>query len=114
MHDLSHLIHDFGRRARAAARRLRQCDADQKNRAIVAMADRLIAEQDGILAANQDDLAKAKAEGLSNAMIDRLTLDGRRLLAMANGIREVAALPEPVGEIIRDWIRPNGLRIQKV
>src|SRR5688572_28338352 len=109
MNDLTQLIHDFGRRARTAARQLRQCDADQKNRAIVAMADRLIGAQDDILAANREDLGTAKSEGLTNAMIDRLTLDGGRLLAMANGIREVAALPDPVGEIIRDWIRPNGL-----
>src|SRR5688500_10238250 len=114
MHDLTNQIHDFGRRARAAARQLRQCRTEQKNRALCAMADRLVAEQESILAANAKDLEKAKAEGLTSAMIDRLTLDGKRLAAMAEGVREVATLPDPVGEIIRDWTRPNGLRIQKV
>ena len=114
MNDLTHLIHDFGRRARAAARLLRQCGSEQKNRAILAMADRLMGERESILAANAKDLAKAKAEGLTHAMIDRLTLDSQRLATMAAGIREIAALPDPVGEIIRDWTRPNGLRIQKV
>ena len=107
-------IHDFGRRARAAARKLRQCPTEQKNRGLLAMADRVGAMQDEILAANARDLAAAKADGLSAAMIDRLTLDAKRLAAMADGIRQVATLPDPVGEIIRDWTRPNGLRIQKV
>jgi glutamate-5-semialdehyde dehydrogenase len=114
MNDLTHLIHDFGRRARTAARLLRQCGSEQKNRAILAMADRLMGERERILTANAKDLAKAKAEGLTNAMIDRLTLDSQRLATMAAGIREIAALPDPVGEIIRDWTRPNGLQIQKV
>src|SRR6202000_2405832 len=67
-----------------------------------------------ILEANAKDVAKAAADGLSKAMIDRLTLDTKRLEAMADGIRQVAALPDPVGEKIREWTRPNGLRISKV
>ena len=112
--DLTAQIHDFGRRARAAARLLRQASTEQKNRGIVAMAEQVLAMQEEILAANHQDVEKAKADGLSAAMIDRLTLDAARLAKMAEGIREVAALPDPVGEIIRDWTRPNGLRIQKV
>ena len=112
--DLTAQIHDFGRRARAAARRLRQASTEQKNRGIVAMAEQVLAMQGEILAANRLDVEKAKADGLSAAMLDRLTLDAARLSKMAEGIREVAALPDPVGEIIRDWTRPNGLRIQKV
>ncbi len=111
--ELQNQIHDFGRRARAAARLLRQCSTDQKNRGILAMADQVLAAQEEILAANRADLDAAQADGLSAAMIDRLTLDPKRLAKMADGIREVAALPDPVGEIIRDWTRPNGLRIQK-
>ena len=107
-------IHDFGKRARAAARKLRQCSTEQKNRGLLAMADRVGTMQDEILAANAQDVAAAKADGLSAAMIDRLTLDPKRLAAMADGIRQVATLPDPVGEIIRDWTRPNGLRIQKI
>ena len=111
--DLQTQIHDFGRRARAAARLLRQCSTEQKNRGIIAMAEQVLAAQEEILAANRADLEKAQADGLSAAMIDRLTLDPKRLAKMADGIREVAALPDPVGEILRDWTRPNGLRIQK-
>jgi glutamate-5-semialdehyde dehydrogenase len=114
MSDLKEQIHDFGRRARAAARLLRQASSEQKNRGLLAMADQLISQEEEILAANARDLEQAKADGLSAAMMDRLTLDPKRLEAMAAGIREVAALPDPVGEILRDWTRPNGLRIQKV
>jgi glutamate-5-semialdehyde dehydrogenase len=107
-------IHDFGKRARVAARQLRQCTAEQKNAGLRAMADEIIAAEPELLAANAQDVAKAKTNGLSDAMIDRLTLNSKRLVAMADGIRQVADLPDPVGEIIRDWTRPNGLRIQKV
>ena len=110
---LTDQIHDFGKRARVAARQLRQCTAEQKNAGLRAMADELVAAQDAILSANAKDLEKAKAAGLSAAMIDRLTLNPKRIAAMADGIRQVAELPDPVGEIIRDWTRPNGLRIQK-
>jgi glutamate-5-semialdehyde dehydrogenase len=114
MSDLTATIHDYGRRARAAARQLRKCATEQKNRGLLAMADRLVSMQDEILSANAQDVEKAKTDGLSPAMIDRLTLDPKRLTAMTEGIRQVAALPDPVGELIRDWTRPNGLRIQKV
>jgi glutamate-5-semialdehyde dehydrogenase len=111
---LADQIHDFGKRARAAARLLRKCSTEQKNRGLHAMAERVVAMQDEILAANAQDVEKAQADGLTAAMIDRLTLNPKRLVAMADGIRQVAELPDPVGEIIRDWTRPNGLRIQKV
>ncbi len=111
---LNEQILDFGRRARAAARQLRLCSTEKKNAGIRAMADELLAAQDAILAANAQDVERAKASGISAAMIDRLTLDPKRLAAMAEGVRQVAELPDPVGEVLRDWTRPNGLRIQKV
>jgi glutamate-5-semialdehyde dehydrogenase len=111
--NLSEQILDFGRRARAAARELRQCPAEQKNAGVKAMADELASAAPVILAANAEDVARAKTAGLSGAMIDRLTLNPKRVSAMADGVRQVAALPDPVGEIIREWTRPNGLRIQK-
>ena len=114
MTDLKSQIEDFGRRARAAARVLARTSAEQKNRGLLAMADEIVAAAGSILEANAQDVAKATADGLSKAMIDRLTLDTKRLEAMADGIRQVAALPDPVGEVIRDWTRPNGLRISKV
>ena len=114
MTDLKTQIEDFGRRARAAARLLARASRELKDGGLLAMADEIVAGATEILAANTQDVEKAKANGLSGAMLDRLTLTGQRLAAMADGIREVAALPDPVGEIIKDWTRPNGLRIQKV
>ena len=111
---LQEQILDFGRRARAAARLLARASSGQKNRGLLAMADEIVAAAPEILAANARDVEKARAAGLSGAMLERLMLDQARLEAMADGIREVAALPDPVGEILRDWTRPNGLRIQKV
>jgi len=110
---LSEQILDYGRRARAAARALRLCTTEQKNAGIRAMADELLAAESAILAANAQDLEKAKASGLSGAMLERLKLDPKRLAAMADGVRQVADLPDPVGEIIREWTRPNGLHIEK-
>ncbi len=110
---LADTILDYGRRARAAARALRLCTTEQKNAGIRAMADELLAAEPAILAANAEDLARAKTAGLSGAMLERLKLDPKRLAAMADGVRQVAALPDPVGEIIREWTRPNGLHIEK-
>ena len=112
--DLQNQILDLGRRAHAASRALAKASTEQKNSALLAMADALEKETDAILVANTSDLARAKANGLSAAMIDRLTLDPKRIKAMADGIRQVAALPDPVGENLRDWTRPNGIHISKV
>jgi len=114
MIELQEQILQYGRRARAASRLLARMSSEQKNRGLLAMADEIVASAEEILAANAKDLEGAKAAGLSSAMIDRLTLSNKRLLAMADGIRQVADLPDPVGESIRDWTRPNGLRITKV
>ena len=107
-------IYDYGRRARAAARVLARTSTEQKNAGLLAMADEIVSAAEPILAANAKDLEKATADGLSKAMLDRLTLTTSRLGAMADGIRQVAALPDPVGEVIKMWTRPNGLRISKV
>jgi glutamate-5-semialdehyde dehydrogenase len=112
--DLKSQILDFGRRARVAARVLAQLPTDQKNAALGAMADEIVAHTDPILSANEKDLATARTNSLAGAMIDRLTLSPRRIAAMAAGIRQVAALSDPVGEIIREWTQPNGIRISKV
>lgn len=112
--DLEQTILDMGRRARAAAHELVKLTTEQKNRILQAMADRLLADEAVILAANARDLERAEANGLSGAMIDRLRLDPKRLAAIAQAVREVAALPDPVGEVLADWTRPNGIRIRKV
>ena len=114
MPDLKEQILEFGRRARAASRQLARLDAAKKNAGLMAMADEILAARDEILAANARDVEQGKVNGLNAAMLDRLTLNEKRLVAMADGIRQVAALPDPVGETIRDWTRPNGLRITKV
>ena len=112
--DLKEQVRDFGRRARAAARQLSQLSADQKNKGLLAMADEIVARTATILAANEKDLAHAREHQLPAAMIDRLTLSAARIEAMAQGIRQVAALPDPVGEILREWTPPDGIRISKV
>jgi glutamate-5-semialdehyde dehydrogenase len=114
MTDLAVQMQELGRRARAAARVLARATAAQKNAALEAMAEEIVRSGAAILAANAEDLARGEASGLTGAMLDRLRLNPQRLEAMAGGVREVAALPDPVGEKIREWTRPNGLRISKV
>lgn len=111
--DIQAAIHDMGRRARAASRELVKLSPQQKNAILLAMADEIVAQEEIILAANAKDLARAETNGLSKAMIDRLTLDSKRLAAIAQAVREVAALPDPVGEVLTEWTRPNGLHITK-
>ncbi|MEO7319416.1 MAG: glutamate-5-semialdehyde dehydrogenase [Chthoniobacteraceae bacterium] len=111
---LNELILEYGRRARAAARVLAGLDAAAKDAGLLAMANEILAASGEILAANARDVEKGAANGLSKPMLERLTLNDKKLAAMAQGIRDVAALPDPVGETIRDWTRPNGLRITKV
>ncbi len=103
----------MGEQARAASHALTKLSTAEKNAILLAMADALVAREPEILAANALDLAAATEAGLSAAMQDRLRLDSTRIAAMANGIREVAALHDPTGEILREWTRPNGLRLVK-
>ena len=98
-------------RAQSAAARLAQLTTAQKNAILLAMADAIAANAASITAANQADL---DSSGLIGAMRDRLLLTPGRIAAMVSGVREVASLPDPVGETIADWTRPNGLRIRKV
>ena len=114
MAGLAQQIEELGKRARAAARALALCSKDEKNAALMAMADAIEAAKDDILAANAKDLEAAPGYGLNAAAVDRLRLDSARLSAMAKGVREVAGLPDPCGEIIREWTRPNGMKITKI
>jgi len=111
---LQEQIQDMGRRALAASRDLALLHADRKNRILLAMAEGLLHHESEILSANAQDLQAAQARGLSSAMIDRLTLNPKRLEAMAQGVREVAELPDPVGETLAKWDRPNGISIEKI
>ncbi len=112
--DLAHEILDLCQRAKAASRVLARFSSEQKNAGLLAMADALLAHEAVILEANAADVAAAKGNGLAAAMIDRLRLDSKRLVAMAEGVRAVAALPDPASEVIKQWTRPNGIEISKV
>jgi glutamate-5-semialdehyde dehydrogenase len=107
-------IVELGRRARAASRQLALAGTDTKNAALLAGADLLVGAAAEILDANERDLRAADAAGATRTQIDRLRLDHAKLEGMAAGLRQVATLPDPVGEITEGWARPNGLRISKV
>jgi glutamate-5-semialdehyde dehydrogenase len=104
----------LGRQAREASRQLAQLTTAEKNGCLLAMADAIEADGQAIQKANAIDMEEAASTGLSNAMLDRLKLDDKRVAAMAKGLREVAALPDPVGRLLDDRTRPNGLRLQKI
>ena len=108
------MIDAIGERARAAARRLARTTTESKNSALFAMARRLEEAADAVLEANRDDVARAEKDGIPRALLDRLRLDGSRLAAMAAGLRSVAALPDPVGEVTAGWRLANGLDIARI
>jgi glutamate-5-semialdehyde dehydrogenase len=108
------LMLQIGRNARAAAHPLSIASAERKHAALVSMAREIIDRKDAILAANALDLDNARASGMAASFIDRLTLNEARIRAMADGIRTIAELKDPVGEIIAEWDRPNGLHIERV
>ena len=101
----------MGQRAREASYELGNAKTTEKNNALEKMAEALIVNKDEILKANELDLQASMEKGTSKAMLDRLALDEGRIEAMADGLREVIALPDPVGEVLTMWKRPNGLQI---
>jgi len=107
-------IRTLASRCRDAAQPLARCTGAQRAALIEGMATALDADAGSILAANARDLEAAREKGTGSAMLDRLALDPKRLSGVADALREVAALPDPVGEITRDDVRPNGIRVQKV
>jgi len=108
------VMSSMGQRARAAASVLAFASTDAKNLALTAAADAMIAEKEAILAANAQDLAEATERGISTAFLDRLTVTEVRIEAVARGLREIAALPDPVGTVMASWTRPNGMEISRV
>ena len=102
------------KKARAASIELAKLSADMKDRALCRMAKALEANTDKILSANKQDAETAKARGMKPAQLDRLALDKRKIESMARCMREVSALPDPVGEIVKTWTRPNGLIISQM
>jgi len=107
-------IPELGRRAKAASRLLATASTAAKDDALSGAADLLVDRADEILEANAVDVERATTGGTAATVIDRLRLDRSRVASMANGLRQVAALPDPVGEVLDGWTRPNGLRISRV
>ncbi|WP_419856372.1 glutamate-5-semialdehyde dehydrogenase [Candidatus Poriferisodalis sp.] len=104
----------LGQRAKAAATVLAQASGAVRDDALLSAADLLGEATDRVLAANRDDVANAEAAGISATLIDRLRLDSGRISAMAAGLRNVAALADPVGQVVDGWVRPNGLAVERV
>jgi glutamate-5-semialdehyde dehydrogenase len=112
--DIAGIMAEVGRKAKAAAAPLAIAGTEQKNKALLAAANAIIESRDAILEANKLDLANAAASGMAASFVDRLTLDDKRIEGIAEGIRAIAALPDPVGAVIAEWDRPNGLHIERV
>jgi glutamate-5-semialdehyde dehydrogenase len=107
-------IVDLGRRAKAASRVLATASTATKDAALATAADLLVQRSAEILDANAADVARAESDGVTSTVIDRLRLNGSRIEGMAAGLRKVAMLDDPVGEVVGGWTRPNGLRISRV
>src|SRR5262245_12431212 len=112
--DLTAYCEQLGRAARAASRRLAAANGEQKNRWLLGAAQALETRTPEILDANATDIAKAADYQLAPAMVDRLRLNPERIRGMAQGLREIAALPDPVGRVLDSNVRPNGLKVMKV
>jgi glutamate-5-semialdehyde dehydrogenase len=112
--DLAAAMAEIGRQAREAAAALALAPAEAKTAALKAAATAVRARANEILAANAEDLAEAQRAGIGAALLDRLALDPKRLEAVARGLEDIAALPDPVGRVLAEWTRPNGLRITRV
>lgn len=108
------VVQDLGGRARVAAADLALRSRAEKDAVLLAMADALVAATDEILAANAQDVERGRAADIGDAMIDRLTLTADRVAAIADQVRNVASLPDPVGEVVRGYTMPNGVRVQQI
>ena len=104
----------LGKRAKAASRQLAPLSSAEKNKALLLMADKLEAQSSFLIEENQKDLEFAKSAGVSKAVLDRIALNSRRVKDMTKGLRDVAALPDPVHEVTKMWRRPNGLQVGRM
>ena len=112
--DIKHYMQSVGREARAASRLMARAETAHKNKALIAMADAIRRDEQKLLAANAKDLDAAKAKGLEAAMIDRLTLSQKGIANMAEGLLQIAALADPIGEITGLSYRPSGIQVGKM
>lgn len=111
---IGELMESIGRGAVAAAQLLARASTEQKNRALQAAAASLYRRTNEVLAANERDLREARHAGLKGALLDRARIDAARIASIATGIEAIATLPDPIGTVLAEWVRPNGLRIQRV
>ena len=112
--EIGQLVRSIGRKAKKAALELATLDTETKNAVLLTIADLLEEETEHLFRENERDLAEGRESGLSEALLERMTLTGQRIEEMAEGVRQVATLPDPVGEEIERTVRPNGLKIRKV
>ena len=111
--ELKSYVRQKAEKARKAAGSLALLSSETKNTALIRMADALVAQTEELISFNTRDLDEARKRGLSKALVDRLTLDPKRIKTMAAGLREVAELPDPVGEVVKTVQRPNGMRVER-
>jgi glutamate-5-semialdehyde dehydrogenase len=109
--DITDHMQTLGRQARAASRAMARADSATRNRALLLIADAILRDADALRAANEQDLAAARASGLEPAMVDRLTLSDKAIATMIEGLRQIVALPDPIGEISNMKFRPSGIQV---
>ena len=112
--EIGEYLRALGTKAQTAKTVLQGLDTAQKNQALNRAADALVQESERILSANEKDYARAKEKGMAEGLLDRLKLTSARIEAMAEGLRQIAGLSDPVGEMMESFDRPNGLHIEKV
>ncbi len=112
--NLQEIMNEMGAKAAAASRELGTASSAQKDKALLAAAAELRAQAATILSANAKDMTLAQEKGLNNARLDRIALDEARLEGIAKALEDVVALPDPVGDVMANWDRPNGLDITRV
>ena len=112
--DIKQYVFEKALKAKSAARQLANISTEIKNLSLFKMADYLERESGNLISENRRDISDSEKKGLSRSMIDRLTLNHERIKAMANGMREVASLPDPVGEVLKMWRRPNGMEVGRM
>ncbi len=112
--EVNKLMLELARKAKAAAPLLARASTDQKNAALIAMAEGLQQRSGDIIAENRKDVDLARSKGMASAMVDRLTLNEKVIQGMADGLLDVATLADPVGEITNMWLRPNGLKVGRM
>ena len=112
--DIKRYMQEVGQRARAAARAMSRAETAAKDAALMAMASEIERQTEALIAANKKDIDAGKAQGLDAAMLDRLELNGARIKAMAEGLRQIAALADPVGEITDLNYRPSGIQVGRM